>query len=708
MSSSGSGVPPASGRHEPSTHQGQRRSDDGVTRGLPERRFRPEVHGLRGLAILGVVLFHVFGQGRVSGGIDVFLAISGFLFTGMLLREAATSGGRIHLGRYLGRLATRILPPALFVALVVGVAGYFLFAEVRHDQLAREVFATVLYFENFELINSQLAYKAAGPLTSPLQHYWALSVQGQFFLIWPLVAVAAVWLASRFRASATVMMARLTMLVLLVSFGYALWMRSWGVDVAYLHTGTRMWELAFGGMLALVISGVRLPARLRGVTGWVGIALLVSCGFVLDGAEAFPGPWALWPLMALVLVMISATPDGDEYQQPGRWSAERWLRTAPMTWIGDLAYTLYLWHWPVLIFYLEARNQDQVGLRGAAGVIALSFVLAMVTHRLLERPLMRWRRVGFPAVIAAAAAMAVAAAGPLWWTASMERQRDADLIAANDLGPEYPGALATLPGADPVAEVEPQPSLAVLRDDLPEYTQWPCRQVLGDEPGSDEVLICDDPSKPENPVATILLAGGSHAGHWQPTFQALGEQNDWEILMAIKSGCQLTAAADYQNQSCQDYNAGFVDAIEPYDVDAVFTIGSTGRGSEFDHLPIEFVQKWEEFDAAGVRVIGVRDNPRMDDDVPECLERNDMNPTPCGRPRDEAFADGPPWEQYELPDNVTMIDLTDQYCGPDLCKAVIGNIVVYRDRHHLSSAYAKSLVPIVDERLREKAPDLYR
>src|SRR5699024_822852 len=325
-----------------------------LSRRLPERRYLPELHGVRGLALLGVVIFHLFGNGRISGGIDIFLAVTGFLFTGMLLREATASGGPIDVFKYFGRLFRRIFIPAALVAVVTLIAALLILPATQHRQLWAEARATLLYFENFELINSQLAYGAAGPDTSPFQHFWSLSVQGQFYLIWPIVAILSVLIAKKARTSAARIMGILAGTILVVSFAYAIYVGSFNQDEAYLMTTTRAWQLAFGALLALAGSSIRLPKPLRGPAGWLGVALIATCGLFLDGAALFPGPWALWPLAGLMLVLIAAGPDGG-HQDP-TWSATRFLSNRPLAWVGDHAYGLYLWHWPLLIFYMEIRD----------------------------------------------------------------------------------------------------------------------------------------------------------------------------------------------------------------------------------------------------------------------------------------------------------------------------------------------------------------
>src|SRR5699024_6346415 len=141
--------------------------------------------------------------------------------------------------------------------------------------------ASLLYFENFELINSQLDYGAAGPETSPFQHFWSLSVQGQFYILWPIIAIVAVLIAKRLHKSAAGVMAVLIGSVFVISYAYAVYVVSYNQDEAYLMTTTRAWQLAFGGLLALAGGTIRLPQRLRMPAGWLGLAMIASTGFLL-------------------------------------------------------------------------------------------------------------------------------------------------------------------------------------------------------------------------------------------------------------------------------------------------------------------------------------------------------------------------------------------------------------------------------------------
>src|SRR5699024_7098273 len=200
----------------------------------------------------------------------------------------------------------------------------------------------------------------------------------------------AYWVARRFNASETLMVSWVLAALLVASLAFAMYVGSYSQDEAYLMTRTRVWQFAFGGLIAVVVDRIRLSQAWRFWIGHLGLILTISVGFVLEAAALFPGPWALWPLLGFAFVLLSAPATGDE--PPQRWSAARLLSSRFFSWIGDHAYGLYLWHWPLLIFYLAVRDRDAVGVRGALVIFAGALVLSMLTYKFIEQPIGRLGR----------------------------------------------------------------------------------------------------------------------------------------------------------------------------------------------------------------------------------------------------------------------------------------------------------------------------
>lgn len=705
----------------------------------PSRRIGA-IDGLRGLALILVVAFHLFGHGRVSGGVDVFLLLSGYFATGALLRRA--EDGTLRLSAHYARTLARLLPAALVVLAAVTVALLTLAPRLRWSSVLREVGASATSWENWELVHAALAYGAAGPDASPLQHFWSLSVQGQFFAVWPPVVLGLVVAARRLgRAGAAQrlgwagqltpgrLVAAVTGTATAASFGHALWLVSADQQVAYFSTFTRFWEIGAGALLALALRRA-VPFRGQTVLGWLGLALVVGSGFLIDGARMFPGAWALVPVGGAALVLLATVPGGPE---PGRGVA-RLLDSAPLRFGARVSYALYLWHWPVLIFWLLATGTHRAGPVTGAGVLAASTVLAWLTTRYVSEPLLTrvTRRLAARRAALTTRPPGPLRSGPLVARVPSGRRTVAVLVGAAVLvlggaqvaatahdatvrssvadllepSPDHPGAAALAPGALPAEppRVPFRPAAWVAYDDHPDRPD--CAQSR-DVP---EVLECTIVA-PAEPTAVVYLAGASHEQQYEEAFAALARQHRWELREMLKHGCRLATSAEdpaTYEPTCATWNEEALDALVAARPDVVVVVGTRTYedGSPEEVLPGQ-VDAWRVLDDAGIQVVTVRDNPRFEWFVPECLDTAAV-PEACGRTRAEQLAEvSPVTTAPGVPRDAVHLDLSDSICGPETCAAVVGNVLVYRDDDHLTNTYVRTLTPVLGRQLRTGTPWLF-
>ncbi|QRN78772.1 MAG: acyltransferase, partial [Nocardiopsis sp. BM-2018] len=382
------------------------------------RGYRPEIEGLRAVAVLLVAVYHIW-FGTVSGGVDVFLLLTGFLITGSLVR-AMERGNGLGFRAFWARLAKRLFPAAAVVLGGVLLASFLWFPRSRWAEVIADVQASALYYQNWRLAFGAVDYLAENNAASPVQHFWSLAIQGQFYLLWPVLIALTGLLAARLGRTPRGMAIGAVAAVFAVSFAYSLMVTRSDPAWAYFDGAARLWELALGGLLALTISHIRLPEGLRVVLGWVGLIALVLCGALAPDSWSFPGFVALWPTGAAVLIILAGTTGF-------RFSADRLLTWRPLTYIGGMSYALFLWHWPVLIFYLEVTDRVHPSLIGGFYVLGLSFVLAFLTKKLVEGGAERWtvkrpsRRVSL-AVGAAFLVPVLLAAGA--WGYQIEQERE--------------------------------------------------------------------------------------------------------------------------------------------------------------------------------------------------------------------------------------------------------------------------------------------
>ncbi|MQY17177.1 acyltransferase family protein [Nocardia macrotermitis] len=685
--------------------------------------YRLDLDGLRGVAIVLVVLFHIW-FGRVSGGVDVFLVLSGFFFTGLLLRQIE-SGGAVRVLFTVRRTLRRLLPALLVVLSAVVLAAVTLRPITQWADLANQTLASAFYYQNWHLALASSDYLAADPSVSPLQHLWSMSVQGQFYLAITVLLAAVAWTLRKLGRPAQV---RPTLLVLLgalavASFVYAMAGENANQSWNYYDSFARAWELLVGGLLAIAAPWLTMPRVVRTVLAIAGVVIVAICGELVFGAAVFPGPAALIPVGAAVALILA----GNNLEPEHRPLLLRWLATRPAVELGGMAYSLYLWHWPFLIFYLSERGRPMAGPIGGLGVIGVSLVLAYATRHLVEEPL-RMR---------SARALAAAQAGE-----PTDRSRTFSLapillrlrkpigalvaviglvgigasatwhIAMGANGPQpptsldpvdYPGAEALAAGA-PVPHARMRPTILEAPADLPYPTTDGC---IADWSTTD-LVTCDYGDRTAE--RTLAVVGSSHAEHWIPALQILGQQHGFRVRVMLKMGCPLTVSDDisYKGETipdCHDWSRKVIDRLGEERPDWVFTTGTRPLDGPGDETPQDYLDVWSQLADRGLNVVAIRDTPWLRHDgvryrASDCLA-DGGDSTSCGLPRDYALNPvNPEAEPASRFPNVFPLDMTDAVCAADVCPVSAGNILIYHDEHHLTANYSRSLAPALGRAMR--------
>ncbi|NMH73888.1 acyltransferase [Bacillus sp. RO2] len=650
-----------------------------------KKRFRTEIEGLRAVAALLVAIYHIW-LGNVSGGVDVFFVVSGFLITTSLIGRVQREG-KIDINDFLLGLAKRLFPAAFFVLLVVTLASILWLPQVQWAQTLQEIFASAFYYQNWQLAFNAVDYLAQNNEASPVQHFWAMSIQGQFYLLWPTVVFGLALLMkkiTKINFKATLTTALLT--VFTASLTYSIYLTSTNQAFAYFHTFTRVWEFALGGIVAVIGSQIVLRKSISFILGWIGLIAIVLCGIILQVSTVFPGYAALWPTLAAIFIILAGNNGGS-------FGVHRFLSLKPLTSLGNLSYALYLWHWPILVFYFILTGKETVPLLEGLAIIFTSIILSYVTTKLIEKPIRsmkketpKWKR----------GSVVIACMLPVVFTTSIwaNQIHNAEAELANLIqNEEYPGALAVFSN-NVVEDVPVLPTPLQAQNDLPKVYKDQCHQNLEDS----EVIACEYGAT-NNPIYTVALVGGSHSAQWLPALEVFAQEEKIKVINYTKSSCRFTAEEvnPATSESCYKWNKELIQTLLSTKPDIVFTIADVGRKAE---VPQGFVQQWETLNKADIPIFALRDNAWFEFDVPSCVEEKGINSLECAQERENALPSESPFSKLEhVPANVNYVDLTNYLCDEDYCKPVKGNVLVYRDKHHITATYVKTIAPILKKEL---------
>lgn len=682
--------------------------------------YRRDLDGLRGVAIALVAIFHIW-FGRVSGGVDVFLALSGFFFGSSLLRGVLTPDSSLSPWPHLHRLARRLLPALVVVLAAAAVLTILVQPQTRWETFAEQSLASLGYYQNWELAATASNYLRAGETVSPLQHIWSMSVQGQFYiafliLILGLAALLRRWLNSKqLRVTIIVLLAVLTV----ASFVYAIIAHQADQVTAYYNSFARAWELLLGVLVGALVPHIGWPMWVRTLLATVALAAVLSCGALIDGVEEFPGPWALVPVGAAMLLILAAANRGGRPSTRDRLPLpNRLLATTPLVTLGAMAYSLYLWHWPLLIFWLAYTGGSHAGFLDGLAILLLSGVLAYLTMRFVEEPL-RYRR---PPEVAAATApksrwwaclrwpsivggtivvllgVALTATSFTWREhVAVQRATGQDLLGLASA--DYPGARALVDGAR-VPQLPFRPTVLEARNDIPRSTNDGCISDF------DNIGIINCTYGDLSATRTIALAGGSHAEHWITALDILGRQHDFKVVTYLKMGCPLTTEQaplvmgdNRPYPECREWNERVLAKIISDRPDYVFTTSTRPWNTKpGDVMPASYVGIWKALAQHQIPVLAMRDTPWLVRNgkpfrPADCLAKGG-DAVSCGIKRSQVLSDRNQTLDFvgRFP-NLNVLDMSDAVCRDDYCRAIEGNVLVYHDSHHLSATYMRTMAP---------------
>jgi peptidoglycan/LPS O-acetylase OafA/YrhL len=706
---------------DPETVPIQRIARKGETESRTSARpshWRPDIEGLRAIAVGTVIAAHIGFPYMAGGfvGVDVFFVISGFLITSLLLREIDTTG-TISIAGFYARRAVRLLPAAATVLLATLWASWLWLPRTRLGEIAADAATAALNVINIRLAQEGTDYLNADAAPSPLQHFWSLAVEEQFYIVWPLVLLAIALLGAKFGGHGQFTAARhrhrgpgRTVAItafLVITAGVSFWMSATWTTAdpvwSYFGIHTRAWELATGALIAVAAGQIRAhaPKWAAALASWAGLALITASVFVIDEHTAFPGTAALLPVAGTALVIAAGC-------APHRFGATMLLGIRPAQFVGKISYGLYLWHWPFVMIGPVAWGLDDVRVRHYLVLMGIAFLLTVATFYLIENPI-RTRRplvqVPSRALAMGGGLIATALAASLFMAAQPLPERsteEAVEITGNDT------TVWELLGQSSDVDTVPAnltPTLDGAVEDVPALYGDGC-QIDRDDPKINKDCWYGDPDGEK----TIVLYGDSHAGQWFPALRQNAEAAGWRLLVMSKSNCSVADVRENDPKlgreytECEQWKADALDYFAEIKPDAILATSYDKKDVIADDPDQAWIDGWadtvHDLDEVAGEVYYMADNPDIGENVPECLAENPEDASVCVGDLDKSVIK--PERRAALIEAVTeagahVVDPIPWLCDVDkgTCPVVIGNLLVYRDANHLSASFIAELAPQV-------------
>jgi peptidoglycan/LPS O-acetylase OafA/YrhL len=671
---------------------------------VPESAYRADIQGLRAVAVLLVVLNHT-GLSFVRGGyvgVDVFFVVSGFLITGLLLRGSAS--GHIDLLDFYSRRARRILPAAALTLVATDVAAWVLLNYVRAQAAIVDSIWAAFFAANIEFERIGTNYFASGLPPSPIQHFWSLAVEEQFYLVWPfllaLLLFSQQWFASSQKgeeelderptqAGRGVLIALLVLVAL--SLAWCVQLTQMNPTDAYFSPFARAWELGLGAALAVAapLTSV-VPRVLKAAVSWIGLVGILAGSVWFTENTPFPGAAALLPVLSTGLVIVGGIGPGT------RFGAGALLGLAPLRFVGGVSYSFYLWHWPFLVIG-SAYTAGRLGLSGKLGLVAAAFGTAVVTYFLFENPLRRSRRLwgrrpsrSGGLALWPASLIVVLVVSAFGLNALRQVQARQEALVAPLSSPTPPASRLTIPeqvaaSVESAARNEPLPRMFPSIDSLStDYFDLPgC--IVPSGPITQGKICYEGDLKASR---SMVVFGDSHAAVWMPALIPIATTEKWKLIPVIKDAC---VPGTWGTGPCSQWYGWALGQVRQQ-APSVVIVGDCRYSCQLPGWGSDMRAAIRSFRALGARVIVLGDSPGEDMNSVDCLLAPGATMRSCTFPL-------PTWKVNLNADSAETVrsegagylDVQAWFCAQEMCPDVVGVVIVYRDTNHLTRTYVDEL-----------------